>query len=52
MSLEDMTKLWSAFMRSLRLSVSYEVKVVFIDSERETAGEQVRRKRLNFEQLS
>jgi hypothetical protein len=52
MSLEDMTKLWSAFMRSLRLSVSYEVKVVFIDSERETASEQVRRKRLNFEQLS
>jgi hypothetical protein len=52
MSLEDMTKLWSAFMRPLRLSVSYEVKVAFIDSERETAGEQVRRKRLSFEQIS
>jgi hypothetical protein len=51
MSLEDMAKLWSAFMRPLRLSVSYEIKVVFIDSERETAGEQVRRKRLEFSQL-
>lgn len=49
-SMEDLTKLWSAFMRSYRLSVSYEVKVIYIDSERETAGERVRRKRIEFKQ--
>jgi Pvc16 N-terminal domain len=51
-SMEDMSKLWSAFMRPQRLSVSYEVKVIYIDSERETGGEQVRRKRLEFTQFN
>lgn len=51
MSMEDQSKLWSAFMRPLRLSVSYEVKVIYVDSEREIAGEQVRRKRLELTQL-
>ena len=50
-SLDDSTKLWSAFMRSYRLSLSYEVKVVYIDSERTTGGEPVRRKRLEFSQI-
>lgn len=49
-SIEDMTKLWSSFMRPYYLSVSYEVKVVYIDSERETGAEQVRRKQLQFTQ--
>lgn len=49
-SMEDITKLWSAFMRSYRLSVSYEVKVIYIDSERETAGERVHRKQIEFKQ--
>jgi hypothetical protein len=49
-SMEDMTKLWSGFMRPYYLSVSYEVKVVYIDSERETGAEQVRRKQLQFSQ--
>ncbi|MGH7491705.1 MAG: DUF4255 domain-containing protein [bacterium] len=47
-SLEDTNKLWSAFMRPYRLAVSYEVKVIYIDSERETGGERVRRKRLEM----
>ena len=51
MSMEDMSKLWSAFMRPLRLAVSYEVKVVYIDSERETSVEEVRRKRFEFSQM-
>jgi hypothetical protein len=45
-SMEDINKLWSAFMRPYRLAVSYEVKVIYIDSERETGGERVLRKRL------
>ncbi|MEH1867431.1 MAG: DUF4255 domain-containing protein [Nostoc sp.] len=51
-SMEDMTKLWSSFMRPYYLSVSYEVKVVYIDSERETGAEQVRRKQLQFTQIT
>jgi len=47
-SLEDITKLWSALARPYHLSISYEVKVVFIDSERELTSEPVRRKRLEF----
>lgn len=50
-SMEDITKLWSSFLRPYHLSVSYEVKVVEIDSERETGGEQVRRKRIEFAQM-
>lgn len=50
-SLEDISKLWSSFMRSYRLSLSYEVKVIYIDSERETETERVRRKRLEFMQI-
>lgn len=51
LSLEDSNKLWTSFMRPMRLSASYEVKVVYIDSERETAGEQVRSKRLAYTQF-
>lgn len=51
MSLEDNSKLWTAFMRPLRLSLSYEVKVVFIDSEREVIGEPVLNKKLEFSQI-
>lgn len=50
LSTDDITKLWSAFMRSYRLSVCYEVKVVFIDSERTAETEVVRRKRLELRQ--
>jgi Pvc16 N-terminal domain len=50
LSLEDANKLWTSFMRPMRLSASYEVKVVYIDSEREISGEQVRRKSLAFTQ--
>jgi Pvc16 N-terminal domain len=49
-SMEDMTKLWSSFMRPYYLSVSYEVKVVYIDSEREAGAEQVRRKQIEYTQ--
>lgn len=51
MTLEDSSKLWSAFMRPFRLSVSYEVKVIYIDSERELESGQVLRKRLEFTQV-
>jgi hypothetical protein len=50
-SFEDMTKLWSAFMRSYRLSVSYAVKVAYIDSGREIETERVRRKRIEYSQI-
>ena len=49
-SLEDVTKLWCAFLRPLRLSVVYEVRAVVIDSERVTRMEPVVVKRLEFEQ--
>jgi hypothetical protein len=51
-SIEDISKIWSAFMRPYHLSVSYEVKVVYVDSQGEQAGEPVRRKELEFEQYS
>ena len=51
LSLEDSNKLWTSFMRPMRLSASYEVKVIYIDSEREITGEQVRRKKLAFTQF-
>jgi hypothetical protein len=51
MTLEDLNRLWSAFMRPLRLSVCYEVKVVFIDSEREVGSADVLRKKLDFTQF-
>jgi hypothetical protein len=50
MSLEDLNRLWSAFLRPMRLSVCYEVKVIYIDSEREQAGAEVLRKRLELTQ--
>jgi len=46
-SLEDVTKLWCAFLRPFRLSVAYEVRAVFIDSERSTRMEPVRYKRID-----
>jgi hypothetical protein len=46
-SLDELSNLWSAFLRPYRLSVSYEVKIVFIDSDRETTGERVLEKRIN-----
>jgi hypothetical protein len=48
-SLEDVTKLWCAFLRPFRLSVSYEVRAVIIDSERFTRMDPVVVKRLEFE---
>lgn len=51
-SIEDITRIWSGFMRPYRLSVSYEVKVIYIDSERQKGTEQIRRKRLEFTQIN
>ena len=50
MTLEDLNRLWSAFVRPMRLSVCYEVKVVYIDSERELTSAEVLRKRLEMTQ--
>ncbi len=49
-SLEDVTKLWSAFMRPYQLSVAYEVKVLAIDSLRRTEKTPVYEKQANFVQ--
>jgi hypothetical protein len=51
-SMEDITKLWTSFARPYHLSVSYEVKVIYIDSERETEVAQVRRKRIEYTQFA
>lgn len=51
-SMEDITKLWSSFARPYHLSVSYEVKVVYINSKREQETELVRRKQLQYQQLT
>lgn len=51
-SMEDITKLWSAYIRPYRLSVSYEVKVVYIDSQRETDAERVLRKKMVYQQAN
>jgi hypothetical protein len=45
-SLDELSNLWSAFLRPYRLSVSYEVKIAFIDSDRDTTGERVLERRL------
>ena len=50
-SMEDITKLWTSFARPYHLSVSYEVKVIYIDSERETEAERVRRKQIEYSQF-
>lgn len=50
-SIEDITRIWSGFMRPYRLSVSYEVKIVYIDSERQKGTEQIQRKQLEFTQI-
>lgn len=50
MTLEDLNRLWSAFLRPMRLSVCYEVKVIYIDSERELTSAEVLRKRLELTQ--
>jgi hypothetical protein len=51
-SIEDMTRIWSGFMRPYRLSVFYTVKVIYIDSERQTETELIRRKQLEFSQVN
>ena len=50
-SMEDMTKLWSSFLRPYHLSAAYEVKVVAIDSERTIESETVVRQRIEYTQL-
>ena len=49
-SMEDITKLWSSFLRPYHLSIAYEVKVVAIDSERTIEAETVLRKRIEYTQ--
>lgn len=49
-SMEDMTKLWSSFMRPYHLSATYEIKVIAIDSERTIETELVLRKRIEYTQ--
>jgi hypothetical protein len=51
LSMEDMTKLWSSFLRPYHLSAAYEVKVVAIDSERTIESETVLRQRIEYTQL-
>lgn len=51
LSLEDITKLWSAFLRPFRLSVCYEARAVIVDSERSTRAERVQRKRVELHSI-
>lgn len=51
-TLEDITKLWSAFMRPFQLSVPYEVKVLGIDSLRSTERAPVYEKQTEFTQIT
>ena len=51
LSIEDITRIWSGFLRPYHLSVSYEVKVIYLDSSRQIDVEQIRRKRLEFTQI-
>ncbi len=51
MSLEDLTKLWNSWQRPYRLSVSYEVKVVFIASQRFRSVTPVHLKQLGLQHL-
>ncbi|MFB2835337.1 DUF4255 domain-containing protein [Floridanema evergladense] len=50
-SMEDITKLWSSFLRPYHLSAAYEVKVVAIDSQRTIETETVLRKTIQYSQL-
>ena len=52
LSIEDSTRIWSGFLRPYHLSVSYEVKVIYVDSERRIDSTEVRRKRLEFSTIS
>lgn len=51
-SIEDMTKLWSATLRPYRLSVAYDVRVLYIDSARRLVVEPVRRKTIGYGPLA
>jgi hypothetical protein len=48
LSIEDITRIWSGFLRPYYLSVSYEVKVIYVDSKRQVDATEIRRKRLEF----
>jgi Pvc16 N-terminal domain len=50
MSLEEISKLWGALSRPYHLSVSYEVKVIYINSLREAEGKQIQRKQIQYSQ--
>ena len=50
-SLEDITKLWSSFLRPFRLSVCYEARAVIVDSERFTTSGLVKQKTLEVQTI-
>lgn len=52
LSIEDITRIWSGFLRPFYLSVCYEVKVIFVDSARQVDAAEIRRKRLEFVPLT
>jgi hypothetical protein len=47
-TLEDLTKLWTTFASPYRVGVSYQVRVVLLDSERVEQSARVRLKRLEM----
>lgn len=51
-TVEDMTRIWSGFLLPYRLSLSYEVRVIYIDSQRQIDTDLIQRKRLEFTNLS
>ena len=50
-TVEDMTRIWSGFLLPYRLSLSYEVKVLYIDSERQIDADRILRKQLEFTRI-
>jgi hypothetical protein len=51
LSLEERTRVWHSVHKPYRLSVSYEVRVINLDSETETAAKPVGRRTLDFDEL-
>jgi len=51
LSLEERTRVWHAVQKPYRLSVSYEVRVVNLDSEIDASFKPVGRRTLDFDEL-
>jgi len=51
LSLDDLTKIWNSLDTSLKVSVSYEVRVVMIDSQRSKKVTRITKKNMDYYQI-